>query len=301
MLCVSFLRLALIIFGKIVNITMISRAYSTVWVSNSSIGDFLKCRRLYYLRNVYKDPITNHKINLINPHLALGQAVHEVLESLSELGVEVRFKDSLIEKFEKTWLNFSGELGGFKSDNEEKDFKLRGLNMVKRVMDSPGPLLNKALKLRDKNLKFPLPRFKLSEEEEIILCGKVDWLEYIEKDDSVRIIDFKTGANDEALDSLQLPIYCLLVKNCQKREVTGISYWYLNRDNRPKNLDMPDLDKSKEEILSLALQVKDLRKKGIYKCLKGGCYACEPFEIIVSGKGKMIGYNSYQDNYILKN
>ncbi len=278
-----------------------SDTYSSTWVSNSSMGDFLKCRRLYYLRNVYKDPITNHKINLINPHLALGQAVHEVLESLSELGVEVRFKDSLIEKFEKSWLNFSGELGGFKNVNEEKEFKQRGLNMIKRVMDNPGPLLNKALKLKDKDPNFSLPRFKLSEEEDIILCGKIDWLEYIEKDDSVRIIDFKTGANDEALDSLQLPIYCLLVKNCQKREVTGISYWYLNRDNRPKNLDMPDLDKSKEEILSLALQVKDLRKKGIYKCLKGGCYACEPFEIIVSGKGKMIGYNSYQDNYILKN
>jgi len=279
---------------------MTSDTYSSIWVSNSSIGDFLKCRRLYYLKNVYKDPITNHKINLINPHLALGQAVHEVLESLSELAAEVRFKDSLLDKFEKIWLNFSGELGGFKDIDEENQFKQRGLSMIKRVIDNPGPLLNKALRLKDKDPNFSLPRFKLSEKEDILLCGKIDWLEYMEKDDSVRIIDFKTGMHDEAPDSLQLPIYCLLVKNCQKRKVNGISYWYLDRENKPTDLEIPDLDIAKEEILSLALQIKELRKQATYKCLKGGCYACEPFEKIINGDAKMINHVSYQDIYILK-
>ena len=89
--------------------------------------------------------------------------------------------------------------------------------MIKRVSDNPGPLLNKALRLKDKDPNFPMPRFKLSEENDILLCGKIDWLEYIEKDNSVNIIDFKTGMNDESPNSLQLPIYCLLVKNCQRR------------------------------------------------------------------------------------
>jgi len=194
---------------------MSSGSYSSVWVSNSSIGDFLKCKRLYYLKNVYKDPVTNHKINLINPHLALGQSVHEVLESLADIKTEDRFKDSIIVKFENIWKSFSGDLGGFADINEEKVFKDRGLKMIQRVIDNPGPLLNKTLKLKDKDPKFSMPRFKLSEQEDIILCGKVDWLEYIEKDDSIKIIDFKTGAHDESPDSLQLPIYCLLVKECQ--------------------------------------------------------------------------------------
>src|ERR1035437_4279352 len=29
--------------------------FNAVWVSHSSIGDFLKCPRLYYLHNVYKN------------------------------------------------------------------------------------------------------------------------------------------------------------------------------------------------------------------------------------------------------
>ncbi|MCX6782552.1 MAG: PD-(D/E)XK nuclease family protein [Candidatus Levybacteria bacterium] len=280
---------------------MATDTYSSTWVSHSSIGDFFKCRKLYYLKHVYRDPISNHKITLINPYLALGQAVHETLESLSELGVEIRFKESLMEKFEETWLNFSGELGGFKNEEEEKQFKTRGLKMIKRVVDNPGPLLNKALRLKDKDPKFTLPRFKLSTEDDIILSGKIDWLEYVEKDDSVRIIDFKTSLNEEETGSLQLPIYCLLVKNCQNRKVSGVSYWYLEKDDKPTSLDLPDLNEAREEILSIALQIKDLRAKRIYKCLRGGCFACTPMERIIKGEGKLISHNTFQDIYIIKN
>ena len=57
--------------------------YKATWVSHSSIGDFLKCPRAYYLHNVYKDPGTRRKINIVNPALSLGVAVHEVLEGLA--------------------------------------------------------------------------------------------------------------------------------------------------------------------------------------------------------------------------
>ena len=33
--------------------------YTAVWVSHSSMGDFLKCPRAYFLHNVYKDPKTD--------------------------------------------------------------------------------------------------------------------------------------------------------------------------------------------------------------------------------------------------
>ena len=74
--------------------------FKAVWLSHSSIADFLKCPRLYYLRNVYKDPRTGHKFTIMTPPLALGQAVHEVVEGLSILNVEDRFAVSLLEKFE---------------------------------------------------------------------------------------------------------------------------------------------------------------------------------------------------------
>ena len=46
--------------------------YKAIWVSHSSISDYLNCPRLYYLRNVYKDPQTGKKISIINPAYGPG-------------------------------------------------------------------------------------------------------------------------------------------------------------------------------------------------------------------------------------
>ena len=81
--------------------------YTALWLSHSSISAFLECPRSYFLKNVYKDPKTGHKVKLISPPLALGQAVHEVVESLSELKTDLRFKKPLMEKFEEAWKKIS--------------------------------------------------------------------------------------------------------------------------------------------------------------------------------------------------
>ncbi|HET9946902.1 MAG TPA: PD-(D/E)XK nuclease family protein [Patescibacteria group bacterium] len=269
---------------------------SFLWVSHSSIGDYLKCPRLYYLRNVYRDPKTRNKVNIITPSLALGQIVHIVLESLSLLPVEKRFEKSLIDRYNELWTTISGKKGGFENEEEELEFKNRGAIMINRVMFHPGPLQNKALKLNSPD-DLP-PRYVFSEKDEIILCGKIDWLEYMPADDSVHIIDFKTGTNEEKEDSLQLPIYALLVKNCQKRNVSKISYWYLEKDNEPKEMPFPNLEESEKKILDIALTIKEKRAKNIFVCPKNGCYACRPFENILLGKAIFIGTNEYQDIYI---
>lgn len=269
--------------------------FSAVWVSNSSISDFLNCPRLYYLRNVYKDPLTRHKINIVSPALVLGQTVHEVLEGLSLLPAEERLKDSLLDTFNKVWEGFSGKLGGFKSAVEEEVTKERGEAMLRRVMEHPGPILNKAIKI-----KQDLPNFYLSEEDNIILCGKIDWLEYLPETDSVHIIDFKTGRNDEKVDSLQLPIYHLLVKNCQNREVSKASYWYLDREDVPTPVKLPSLEDAFDRVLTAARLVKDARMRGEYICRKGGCFHCRPFEAILRKEAEFIGVGGYsQDMYIL--
>ena len=65
------------------------------------------------LKNVYKDPKTKHKIQLISPPLALGAAVHSVIEALSVIPAEQRFAESLIKKFDQEWQKFTGIKGGF--------------------------------------------------------------------------------------------------------------------------------------------------------------------------------------------
>ena len=197
--------------------------YNSVWVSHSSIGDFLKCPRLYYLHNVYKND-AGRKINLTSPALSLGIAVHETLEGLSKFKAEERFLKPLEETFEEEWQKVTGKMGGFKTEHEENEAKERGLNMVLRVAKNPGPLAQKTVKLPPSHNNMP-PNIVLSEEEGIILNGKIDWIEYIPEDDSIKVIDFKTGRNEEKEGSLQLPIYLLLLSNLQKRKISGSQPW----------------------------------------------------------------------------
>src|SRR3989344_5722996 len=133
--------------------------YSAVWVSHSSIRDYIKCPRADFLKNVYRDPKTNHKISLMSPPLALGQAVHELVESLSVLPVSDRFRVSLLIKLGEPWKKVSGKLGGFDDKIEEEKYLDRAKAMLARVMDNPGPLAQKAVKIRQ-----VLPHYWLSED-----------------------------------------------------------------------------------------------------------------------------------------
>jgi CRISPR/Cas system-associated exonuclease Cas4 (RecB family) len=270
--------------------------YSAVWVSHSSIGDFLSCPRAYYLNNVYKDPKSGKKIQITSPPLALGQAVHEVLETLSVLPVEKRMRDSLVEKLEVSWEKVRGMRGGFPNVQVEAQYKERGKLMLRRVMDHPGPLQKLAVKI-----KMDLPNYYLSEEDNIILCGKIDWLEYIKDTDSVHIIDFKTGKRDEHPDSLQLPIYHLLVANCQGRDATKASYWYIERQDEPTEVELPDLDDAHEKVLKIARDIKLARQLNRFKCTQeNGCRHCLPLEKILQGRATFVGNDTFgQDMYVV--
>jgi len=268
--------------------------YTATWVSHSSIGDFLECPRAYYLKNVYKDPHSGHKITIMTPSLALGHVVHTVLESLSVLPANERITMDLLPKFRKEWETVSGKKGGFLDINHEYRFKKRGEDMLQRVYDNPGPLINLAVKL-----KQDLLQYWISEEDEIILCGKIDWMEYFKEKDAVHIMDFKTGQN-RSNNSLQLPIYYLLAVNCQNRTVAKASYWYLALDDNLTEVELPNLELAHKKVLDIARQIKLARQLKKFSCPKNGCRACEPFEKIIKGEGELIGVGSFnRDIYIL--
>lgn len=271
--------------------------FSATWVSHSSISDFLKCPRAYYLKNVYKNPRTRKKVQLITPALALGAAVHEVIESLSVIPTENRFKVSLVEKFNIAWKKYQGKKGGFVSSDQEQNYKNRGLAMIRRVIEHPGPVANLAVKIKE-----DLPYYWLSEEDNIILCGKIDWLEYLPDTDQVHIIDFKTSKSQENESSLQLPIYHLLVHNTQKRKVAGASYWYLELNDELTKKELPNLEGAHNQVLEIAKKIKLQRKLNVFKCPHGedGCRECIPMERIIRGEAELVGQNNFgQDIYIL--
>lgn len=273
--------------------------YKAVWVSHSSISDFLACPRAYFLRNVYKDPLTGHKLAVTGPSLVLGSAVHEVLESLSILPVELRLKDSLVAAFENVWAKYSGKRGGFKDAADEESYKERGRQMLKRVQEHPGPISRKATKIPTDS--FGLPHYHLSLEDNIILCGKIDWLEWLEDDDSVNIIDFKTGKNEENGESLQLPIYLLLATNTQPRNVKKASYWYLDKNDDLTDKVLPDISESYKKVHEIAKRIKLARQLNHFVCNTGGCIKCLPYERILRGEAEKVGEDGgYQDVYVIK-
>ncbi len=288
--------------------------YTAVWVSHSSMGDFLKCPRLYYLHNMYKDKKTGHKITIVNPHMALGVAVHEVLESLGDYPAHERMKQDLRADFEEAWKKVSGKLGGFITDTEEQEFKERGIKMLENVQKDPKFLINKRIKLPRETMN---PNFFLSEDHNIILNGLVDWIEYL-PDDTLHIIDFKTGKKEESDSSLQLPIYLLLCNALQKRKVTKASYWYLESGNVVEK-ELPDAETAYRDVMDVALKVKEARKlakrdgedkvficpKGAYDPItkEGGCFNCIPYEKILTGDESVefVGTGGFnQDMYMVK-
>lgn len=269
--------------------------YTALWISHTSIGDFLACQRTYYLKHVYKDPATGHKIKIISPPLALGQAVHEVIEEISTLSKDERFILPLIQRFDQAWTKVAGKKGGFTNIESETNYKKRGQEMVGKLIKNPGPLKNLAVKINQN-----LPHYWFSKKDNIILCGKIDWLEYLPNTDSVHIIDFKTSKNDESPESLQLSIYHLLARNCQRHPVAKASYWYLERSDKPSERKLPDPKKSEEKILEIAKKIKLARQLERFKCPHNGCHACRPYEKILQGSGELVGVDSFRtDVYIV--
>jgi RecB family exonuclease len=256
--------------------------YTAVWVSHSSMGDFLKCPRLYYLHNVYKDPGSGRKMSIVNPHMALGTAVHSVLEELADYPSEERFKRDLRARFEEEWLNVSGLKGGFTSPEQEEEFKMRGKEMINNVIADPKFLVNKRVKLPKEKMN---PNFFLSEEDNIILNGQVDWIEFL-PDETLHIVDFKTGKREESESSLQLPIYLLLCNKLRPQwKVSRASYWYLE-SGKITEKELPDAETAYRDVYDVALRVKQAREAGDFKCPKGegGCFACQPYEKILAWK-----------------
>lgn len=291
-----------------------SDKYTAVWVSHSSMQDFLKCPRLYYLHNMYKDPKTGHKITIVNPHMALGVAVHEVLENLANYPSNERMERDLLLDFEEAWKKVSGKNGGFTNTEEEHTFKERGIVMLENVRQDPKFLVHKRIKLPRETMN---PNFFLSEDHNIILNGLVDWIEYL-PDDTLHIIDFKTGKKEENDNSLQLPIYLLLCNALQKRKVTKASYWYLESGTVVEK-ELPDAETAYRDVMEIALKVKEARRiakkegenavfvcpRGAYnpETKEGGCFGCLPYEKIIAKDESVefVGVGGFnQDMYIFK-
>lgn len=266
---------------------------NAVFISPSSIGDFDKCPQLYYYRNVYRSP-RGLKIQIINPALALGSAVHGTLDLFLHYPVSERSKNLLTEKFEFTWENLSGEKGGFTSAQQETEYKNRAVEMLERFWK------NEHFKNSE---RIKLPEFQKTElGNDIVLNGKMDWLE--KEDEIYHLVDFKTG-KEEREDSQQLPIYSVLISGMFKTRNVKASYWYLNKDEDLVDFSLPEIEQTIDYLKKKGEIIKMVRQAKSYRCQSGGesCWACRDILAVAQGKGKLVNMdpvNRKQEIYILQ-
>ena len=252
--------------------------YKAIWLSHSSYENYIKCPRLYYLANIYKDPKTNNKIGVTSPHMSLGIAVHNVLEPLANIPSEQRSGIDLIKNYEEEFNKFRGDIGGWKNKDEEHYFYQRGRTMIENVYNHfQNENNNKKYILLEKSIRTSLyykgnmiPNISISDKENIILCGSIDWIVYNtgpspslspqergENTENITVLDFKTGRNEENEESKQLIIYKKLFESLQNKwKVNSYAYYYLESDQiKYKDWTEAEVNKRVEQMLNDFIKV----------------------------------------------
>ncbi len=256
----------------------------TLWISHSALSAFDRCPYLYYLEYIYRNPRTGRRIQIVNPYLSLGSAVHETIEGLSEYSPKERSRISLKERFEKIFESYKGVQGGFISERKEGEFKKRGLEMVERVEKSSF-LERPSVATKSNLLSVDLMG------ENVKLVGSIDWIEELPEGEA-HIIDFKTGNNKERNGSLQLPIYSVLAKNNIPQKIKKVSYWYLQHDDHPVSQDIEEADNYLESLKEKASVIEKAVINDHFPCsYPGRCFACNDYEKIFQGEAELISSN----------
>ncbi|MBI2334367.1 PD-(D/E)XK nuclease family protein [Candidatus Daviesbacteria bacterium] len=247
-----------------------------IWLSHTSLHDFLKCPRSFYLKNIYRDKKTGYKIQIASPYLTLGSVVHDMIKWFLEMQKQVT-KDQLLAKFDNFWLKYQGKRGGFASYEEEEGFKSRGRKMLEHFYDS-AKILGQMIPPMD------FPKYYL--DEDVVLFGNLDYMEEL-PDGSLHIIDFKTGQRQEE-DPLQLHIYAILAEANLGKSVSRISYWYVDRDQEPKEAVLDSLEEKLKWLKKKGQEVKMLVQSAKWVCVKGEekCRDCREYEAVLEGKGE---------------
>lgn len=263
-----------------------------IFISHTSLNDFLSCHRAYYLKNIYRNPKTGYRIQVAFPYISLGATTHNAIRWF----LENQDNHSLLklnDQFRNFWWKYHAKRGGFASLEEEAVFGRRGLKMLENFLNNY-PKLEPMVK----SAKFP--KYPLI--ENVILTGNLDYAGQL-PDGSLHVVDFKTGTKDE--DSpLQLYIYGILAENHYGKEVKKMSFWYLDRDTEPKEAVLEPLEKTLDWLKEKAKEVKKALEENNWVCKNGDdlCRDCRDYQAILEGKGEFVfsDHTYKKDVYFLK-
>lgn len=244
--------------------------------SPSKLNMFLecpKCYHFYYLDPIYskmKSDLKKLPDNIWSFH-TLGKAVHNAITLFYHSPIEERTKGSLKEFLKETWQSEVmpnkkpplGKWGGFESIEREREAYHQALQMLANFWEMAELEIKPAyLPTRDfwrsiedyKKLIVPLT-------SEFDISGKFD-LVIAEDDDSLRIVDFKTGKREKD-DYFQLRFYKILAELRFKKPVEKASFYFLRAGNKKEfDLTGETIEEIRKEMLA---RIREIKAKRIFE------------------------------------
>jgi RecB family exonuclease len=186
-----------------------------LYLSNTSIQTFLDCNKKFQLKYLEKTIMSESKAN---KYASFGNSIHAALAEFSMITNKAyRTLDVLHNLLRKNWIR-----DGYESIEEERQFGLRGLDMLTRYYDDP----------QDKGKKnLLIEEMIYRDESQYVLCGKIDKV-YIREDGIVEILDFKTGNSITAMEYLQLALYLALAESRLGYFPNAVSLYYLSHNKK---------------------------------------------------------------------
>src|SRR3990167_1358201 len=211
-----------------------------VWISHSALEEFFRCPKSYYYRYLYTNS-SGLRVTIAEPNLSLGVTLDEVIKYFFRKGGQLTL-DNLLWFLDFQWKLKSGKSGGFTSPEQEAVYKARAKKMVINFFEN----------FPKTQIQAEVPEFlqmPLIDQGDVRLCGTPDLIQYL-PDGTIHVIDLKTSEKENHQDSLQLPIYTILIEKTLGKTVSKTSYWYLDHDPSPKEIKFnhDQLDKYLEDI-----------------------------------------------------
>ncbi len=194
---------------------------------------FDACRLRY--RYQYLDRVSPR----LRPGDTAGSLVHRVLcDFFSKLPRKERTEARLIQLFEAGWEALSPRYKRVPGVEALRESSLQQLRNFARYQDLKAePFAVEAY-------------FQTEVAPGVTLFGRMDRIDE-ERDGSLHIIDYKTGAQPDEVDVKQLRLYAIMVEHELGRTVTAASFWYLD-DGQVWTIDLSEEDKYRalEEMLA---------------------------------------------------
>jgi len=224
--------------------------------SYSKIKKFGKCPQEYYF--YYLDPEWKG-FQKPKDYKVKGSAIHGALTLFYHLPVEQRNLPNLKKSLLEAWFLDNapkkkpplGKDGGFEDIEHERKTYWESLEMLKRFFKL-GDINPSLFYMPTKDIRQSFCDYEEMIKpinDEIYISGKFDRIDKLE-DGSLKIIDFKTGRNNQ--DRFQLDFYKVLAEMNFNLPVSAISFYYL-KNGKISDLKVP-------ENSSLSIKQKILEK-----------------------------------------